>query len=315
MPTKRKIRNKYAPCWCGSGKIYRDCHQRIDKASGLGKIKEAHNIYIESWATNADSLNQQGCYAWLAGLLAEYSPKRMFDIGCGSGEGLLALATRFPDATILSVEENGACIEKSQKLLESHGVEVKSCLRLDRKIRQGDFHKIEPSTDRLPESLGGRVCIVESDLFSENEAFLQWLSEIGPFDVVTVWFVGTHMMRRYCTEIRGRNISSSGQYRLFVQNRVYEIADKILRGGGCLQTADRTEFPKNEELKEDYLESHRDQASVTDLVVKRAEYRKYREITGATNSIPMVTTPGISEEVREVEDVAVASVLSEKPME
>ncbi|EKO3961192.1 hypothetical protein F2K62_002443 [Vibrio fluvialis] len=91
-------------------------------------------------------------------------------------------------------------------------------------------------------------------------------------------------------------ISSRGQvtfhYRIFVQNEVYEIADKILRSNGILHIVDRGQELTSEDDKNDLIESHRDQASVTNLVVQETvESREYEDPNNGYD-VGMVTNVG-----------------------
>jgi ubiquinone/menaquinone biosynthesis C-methylase UbiE len=48
--------------------------------------------YEYNWARNATSYSDQGCYDWMAKQLDTLQPRKVFDVGCGTGEGLLVLS-------------------------------------------------------------------------------------------------------------------------------------------------------------------------------------------------------------------------------
>src|SRR3954464_9763491 len=68
--------------------------------------------YLDYWRHNATSLALQGCYGWMAAQLDFLKPKRILDIGCGTGEATLALFQRFsPD--IIAIDENMSCLRQT----------------------------------------------------------------------------------------------------------------------------------------------------------------------------------------------------------
>ena len=79
--------------------------------------------------------------------------------------------------------------------------------------------------------LKGGALLMDGDI-QNNSKLLSWLRENGPFDAVTCWLIGTHHARTYNEVFDAINVSDVLEYRLSVQNRVYELADQILRAGG-----------------------------------------------------------------------------------
>lgn len=71
----------------------------------------------------------------------------------------------------------------------------------------------------------------------------QALRADGPFDAVTIWLTGSHPFRLLNAACVGRGAVDETDLNLFLQNRVYELADQILRPGGVLQFVDRSEAP------------------------------------------------------------------------
>jgi len=71
----------------------------------------------EHWNGNATNLQSQNCYEWMAAQLDGIHPKKVFDVGCGTGEGIAALRKRF-SCNILSIDENAYCLRTSAVPLE-----------------------------------------------------------------------------------------------------------------------------------------------------------------------------------------------------
>lgn len=147
-------------------------------------------------------------------------------------------------------------------------------------------------------------------LFDDLEVH-RFLEEQAPFDAVTIWLIGTYMWRKDCRNLTGLNIANGGDYRLRVQNRVYELAAKILRPCGILQVVDRGEAPSTESLMSDHMQAHRDQASVTDLEVFDVKFRTYTE--PADRGVRMVASPGTSGRTAATEELSMISTLSRRP--
>jgi len=105
---------------------------------------------------------------------------------------------------------------------------------------------------------------------------------------------------------------SNIDFRLFVQNCIYELSDIILKNNGYLQIVDRGEMLyNNEEIKKHYIIPHKNQASVTNLKV--VEDIKFLEYKPLDNGIRMVKSSFTSHEGENTpKGVAFVSVLSKK---
>ena len=104
-------------------------------------------------------------------------------------------------------------------------------------------------------------CLLVRSITHNDRALEDAIASSGGVDAVTIWLIGTHSLRGRGTDIRQPKPRTPGEYRLLVQNAVYELADRLLRPGGVLQVADRGEAMVSQELRDDCLRAHRDQAS------------------------------------------------------
>lgn len=295
------------PCHCGSGRKYKHCHYPIDQAPPEQKYRAAQEVYAKNWVIAARSHYDDQLYHWMAQQIAPFKPARLLDVGCGSGHGLLALFEVFGhQLEIVSIDENRACLDVAHSTLTEAGIDVSIVKRLQTALTPDGFIQEGTKIEAIPKT---RCTLIESDLC--NDEFLEnALINSGKFDAVTIWLTGTHMMRPNHAMVRRMQISSDGRHRLYVQNKVYELADRILNAGGVLQVVDRGEEPASDILREDILSAHRDQASVTSLHVKDLQHRPYESPAGTR--VPTVITPGISGRVPS-DKTALISIISVKP--
>ena len=298
------------PCWCGSGQEYQKCHQAIDSVPPDKRLHVARAMYSKMWQENAIQFENQDCYDWMASLLQSYEPIRILDIGCGVGNGIAALLKRFPTAKIVSTDENPECIELARQRLESDGTPVNIVRRLKDQPTGPRSHRLDFELGKLKSGKG--VDLVESDLLIDEE-FVSFLETQPKFDAVTVWLIGSHRLRYHeCDNFSGK-ITSPGEYRLYVQNTAYRLADHVLKPGGVLQIVDRGEPPTSDLLRNDNLNSHRQQATLTEgrMVVTSHDYRLYTEAT-APSAIKMVVTAPLSGRTADTKQLAMISIISVK---
>jgi SAM-dependent methyltransferase len=266
--------------------------------------------YCDGWSSNAAHFESQGCYDWMADQLSPFKPKRILDIGCGTGEGVIALSRAF-SPQIVSIEENSDCIQRSEQILVARGIQVESLFRLGYQSLADGTHEI--AFDQNPISVSAQVTLLHADMLVDDPAMLRFFAEQREtFDAVTVWLIGTFMWRRTCQNIQNLKITGGNEYRLRVQSRVYRVASEVLRPGGVLQVVDRGEPPSEQFLVDDLYNAHRDQAKGTDLDVFSVTFREYREPTD--RGISMVATVGTSGRKPNLTKLAMVSVLSRKPV-
>ena len=264
--------------------------------------------YCDHWSSNASHFDHQGCYDWMAERLSPLRPKRVLDIGCGSGEGLRALLRKF-SPSIISLDENAACIDRTEEVLRSEGASVNALFRLGYREFADGSHEIH--FDQSPIVVSAQVTLVHADILVDDPELLRFLGAEQQFDAVTVWLTGTFMYRRTCRNIANLKIQNPDDYRLRVQNRIYLLAAQVLRPGGWLQIVDRGEPPTEQFLLDDMFKSHREQATPTDLEVFAVEHREYTEPTA--RGVRMVSATPTSGRQPNLSSLAMISVLSRKP--
>jgi hypothetical protein len=113
--------------------------------------------------------------------------------------------------------------------------------------------------------------LLDGDVRVDQE-LVSWMVAHAPFEGIACWNIGTYRLNLDVT-------SNPSQYRPIVQNRVYEMAERILEAGGILHVVDRGRAPTDEHLQamiKSQFDGHQDQASVTSLRVDpNIEYRVY----------------------------------------
>ena len=267
--------------------------------------------YQYSWVGNSTSYAEQGCYEWMASQLDELKPSRVFDVGCGNGEGLIALRQRF-GCQRLSIDENAYCLRHAARALRDRGGRVQTKERFRYADIEDGRHLIGVEPGEI--ILRREVMLVQGDLLPADDELFRFITSRPLFDAVTIWLIGAFEERKSCVNLDDFKMKRLGEYRLHIQNKTYELAARILRPGGLLQVVDRSEIPEDKSLHEELLQSHRDQASTTDLEVLSIAYRPYSELTGG-RGIRVLPTPGSSGRMPSKFTWGMNSVLARKPVQ
>lgn len=293
-------------CWCDSQIKYKKCHKAFDDASEDRKYAEAQRIYARSWRKTAQLQHARGDYEWMAQQLIPYAVERLFDVGCGSGHGLLALHGTLPSlARVIAVDENPVCLRVARDTLTSAGHSPVMIPRLDiMHTPLGFVQDAQPIAGALPTPLA----LIEADPMADP--YLEGALHVdGLFDAVTIWLTGAHMWRRMNVVSRSRGVRDEHDLRILLQNDVYELADRILKPGGILQVVDRAEAPTTDFVYNGYLQNHREQAEPTTLDVREISYRLWDSPEGGRT--PMILT---APEGREDDNptLALVSIISVK---
>lgn len=282
------------------------------KQAKLRKKKESllnsdRQEYAKKWSNvNASFFAEKGLYTWMATFLENY--KNIIEIGTGDGRGTLVLAKS--GHKILSIDENPFCLQLANDLLIKYGFNV---LLLNREKITFNDSNYSISYEEIGSIDTGNfdVVLIEGDIINDNNLH-NWLLATKPYDAIACWLIGTHTSRQYNKQVQYYNINSDQNYRLKNQNIIYEIAEYLLRSGGILHIVDRGEVPDSKLLQDDFLNSHKEQASVTSLEVTRLDWREYEE-PNRTEAIQMVVAPPLSGRVPNLEKLALQSITAIKP--
>lgn len=280
----------HEPCWCGSDVPYENCHRLIDSFPTDQRLFGARQLYAGKWRESAANLEDQGAYDWMAGLLDQFAPRNIFDIGCGTGNGIVALLKRFPKTRIVSVDENTEVIKIAKERIESFGARVNVVRRLRDKATGERSHALSVERGKLRITPG--VNLIECDILEDPEidAFLKSQRK---FDAITVWLIGSHLLRYHEGDSLRDTISSPNDYRLHVQAVAFGLATFLLRRGGVLHIVDRGPTPRTPEMQENLLAMPR--RLVADaggfLQAPQLKYRAYGESV-AENAVRMVDNSG-----------------------
>ena len=264
--------------------------------------------YLNKWGKNSSSFKEQKLYEWMVSKVKRFSPKSIFDIGCGDGNALICLIEHLHNrrVKIISIDENIECLKAAKRNIEEAGITVELIERLNTNYINSKLYSLEHS--KIDGSFDKQITLIESD-FLIDEYLSSFLKDYGKFDLVTIWLIGTHSDRDNCENLSCLNedVAPSKNYRLKVQNGVYELSDAILRKNGILQVVDRNELPRDKLLKDEIIKLHNAQASVTSLKVTGLDYIPYKE---PDNGIEMEISSKLSGRIPEKFKLAITSVIS-----
>ncbi|SFT82778.1 class I SAM-dependent methyltransferase [Paraburkholderia aspalathi] len=234
----------------------------------------------------------------------------VLEIGCGVGYSTLSLAQG--GRSIVAIDENPNCLVATKARLEEHGFSAELRLRSDVRAVSGGAYEVRYG--QVPGGASPDILLIEGDMLNDP-GLESWLKNTHQFDAVVCWLLGTHQYRAAEHGFGEYGAADIYGFRIAVQNATYELADKVLKPQGILQVVDRGGFANDDRLIEGLKASHRDQASVTTLVVQQVDHLAYAE-PDAENAMPMGWSPpdiqiegaGVSEQFP-----ALISVTSVKP--
>jgi hypothetical protein len=253
MPTPAYPRNE--PCPCGSGKLYKFCHQKTNEASAEALLGIAHVEYAKSWRGNSEYYRNQNLYTKLAAELLNLGDVvRLIDVGCGRGEGIEALVARLRsgDRLVIGLDENSECLAAAAGRL-GQDQKSPSIRRMTCQNHPGRTYDLSYVPNRIPPLYD--VCLIQSDILFPDTELNQALDGCGLFDAVTLWFSGTHKARQNAQFIRDREIDNDVIHRERVEDAVLDLAVQRLRPQGWLHVVNRGAHPNKVYLMDSFTEA------------------------------------------------------------
>ena len=216
------------------------------------------SAYARNWSEgHATPFSADGHYQWMAEFVKGRSI--VLEIGTGDGAGTLALCAN--GSVVVSVDKNPFCLDLAHQKIKDAGVPVNyeprgKFVANDEKSYEIVFTKVNSA---IPAS---GALLLGGDLMTDEELG-KWLFANRGFDAIVCWNIGTFQLNTTLAR-------SETEYRLKVQNRVYEMAEHLLKRGGILHIVDRARgliAGKEAEMRAVMLQGHVDQASVTTLQI------------------------------------------------
>jgi hypothetical protein len=171
------------PCPCNSGLRYGDCHRELNEADPDRVLEIGRRRYAERWTANAGAYEAQGVYDRLAEHLASFGKiSRVIDVGCGRGEGLVALRKVMTgtQSLLLGLDENPDCLLAASIRLGVNNPQE----RLKRIDSHGREYDLEYIHGRLPTLQG--TCLIQTDLLRSDDELEAALASVPSFDAVTL---------------------------------------------------------------------------------------------------------------------------------
>lgn len=229
---------------------------------GVDMIDQERKNYASAWAATSESINKRAAYAWFAEQLAPYNPKKIFDVGCGAGLGVSALLNRFPNAHIVSIDENRHCINMAHaNILKHNNVRAHICSRLTSKPVEQEHLLYKNDYTEISYDEASPVCLIEGDLLDGIECYDELIKN-DMFDGLTVWLAGAPPLKALANNFEGYE-RTPFNLKLLTQNFSYDLANRIVRPGGFIHLIDRQEAGGVQKYGDELLAPHREQAEGT----------------------------------------------------
>jgi len=291
-------------------KLAREKAAAINAAKTPEGMAKERQLYAEGWANgHAAQFEGAGAYAWMAEHVHGFN--RILEIGTGDGRGTIALLRA--GHSVVSVDENTACLERAVTTIRDAGFECQTLWR-GKVSGAADGYSISYDDISLMPQQSSRAILIEGDTLTDD-GLLSWLHSIEPFDAVACWLIGSHRARQLNVALPKED---AGSYRLRVQNALHLLSDRVLRPGGVLHIVDRRIVPARREDYElaltDMVRAHADQASQSSLIVdQNVTVRRYEP--ASENFVRMGLTPGVSGYTPPSDGEGLFSIIARKPPE
>jgi hypothetical protein len=224
------------------------------------KIDPIRKRYAKNWSEgHASTFTADGHYQWMADFVK--GRYLVLEIGAGDGAGTLALCAN--GSIVVSVDKNPFCLERAHQTIKNARVPVVYEPRGKLVAENEDSYEITFGKVNSAIPASGAL-LLGGDIMTDDELG-KWLFANRGFDAIVCWNIGTFQLNTTLA-------SSEAEYRLKVQNRIYETAEHLLKKGGILHIVDRASTlieGKEAKMRAAMIEGHMDQASVTSLRVNQ----------------------------------------------
>ncbi len=247
----------------------RQCLKRGHSNEPRDPLSEARRRYAREWSEgNARPFVEQGHYEWMAGFLT--GSGAVLEIGAGDGSSTAALLSSA--RSVISVDENPACLRLAETNLAQQALPVRYEQR-EQIHRAPGGYRVRYTTLVLDRPHCGAL-LVEGDPLTDP-GLAEWLIHVGPFDAVACWLIGTYFEHIANTALAALPIRNPSEYREVLLHRIAVLASRILAAGGRLQFVDRGVLPKIPGDREAAAEHYRRLVRGTGLVLSALDHRPY----------------------------------------
>lgn len=248
----------------------------------LSYLRGHRATYARTWSRgDARAFEADGHYSWMARFVGGFS--RVFEVGVGDGRATLELLNQ--GHVVVGIDENPECLALAEARIRTAGKPV-SVVHRQTAVSYGGGHALAftPASLEWPEQ---GALLVDADLLNDPSLW-DWATG-STADAVICWLMGTHNARERNDYVAWLRVGSSTEYRLRVENKAFEFADRLLRPGGVLHLVRRGEGDESSLVRDDIIRAAREQAATTALVVEAALAQ--RPYSQAADGVGCVITP------------------------
>lgn len=215
--------------------------------------------YADQWEINSDSFQREGYYSWMSEQLG--SAVNVLEVGCGSGNGTLALVKG--GRSVVVIEPNSKLADKTFRKLEDAGVSV----------RFSDASSVSALVSNNDTS----VIIIKADIFDEQVDDLRTSLK---FDAITCWLIGAEP-ERVAPHVSKPADSFVGpeaaEYREKIHERCCELGKYFLNPEGQVHFVDRqglASWDQKDQARQYFAEVYSDIAGDSYVITKSDVFLK-----------------------------------------